>query len=86
MILEHRNFVKKLVFPVEILPANLVFSGLVSGALALIDPLATAQGTTNILLLHTDLMGTVGTISIEPGVAQTAYGLLSDLVDITRTL
>jgi homoserine dehydrogenase len=50
------------------------------------DPLATAHGTTNILLLHTDLMGTVGTISIEPGVAQTAYGLLSDLVDITRTL
>jgi len=50
------------------------------------DPLAAARGTTNVLLLHTDLMGTVGTISIEPGVAQTAYGLLSDLVDITRTL
>jgi len=50
------------------------------------DPLATAQGTTNILLLHPASMGTVGTISIGPGVAQTAYGLLSDLVDITRTL
>ncbi|MBL8236542.1 MAG: ABC transporter permease [Bryobacterales bacterium] len=36
VILEHRNFVKKLVFPVEILPANLVFSGLVSSGLALI--------------------------------------------------
>lgn len=36
VILEHRNFVKKLVFPVEILPANLAFSGLVSGGLALI--------------------------------------------------
>lgn len=36
VILEHRNFVKKLVFPVEILPVNIVFSGLVSGALALI--------------------------------------------------
>ena len=36
VILEHRNFVKKLVFPVEILPANLVFSGLVSSALALV--------------------------------------------------
>lgn len=54
--------------------------------LAVSDPLATTQGTSNVLLLHTDLMGTVGTISIEPGVAQTAYGLLSDLVDITRTL
>lgn len=36
VILEHRNFVKKLVFPVEILPVNLVFSGLVSSLLALI--------------------------------------------------
>ncbi len=36
VILEHRNFVKKLVFPVEILPANLAFSGLVSSGLALI--------------------------------------------------
>lgn len=50
------------------------------------DPLATVQGTSNLLLLHTDLMGTLGTISIEPRVEQTAYGLLSDLVDITRTL
>lgn len=50
------------------------------------DPLATVQGTSNLLLLHTDLMGTLGTVSIEPGVDQTAYGLLSDLVDITRTL
>jgi homoserine dehydrogenase len=54
--------------------------------LAVSDPLATVQGTSNLLLLHTDLMGTLGTISIEPRVAQTAYGVLSDLVDITRTL
>lgn len=54
--------------------------------LAMSDTLATVQGTSNLLLLHTDLMGTVGTISIEPRVEQTAYGVLSDLVDITRTL
>ncbi len=30
IVLEHSNFVKKLVFPLEILPANLVFSGLFS--------------------------------------------------------
>jgi lipopolysaccharide transport system permease protein len=30
VLLEHRNFVKKLVFPVEILPVNLVAAGLVS--------------------------------------------------------
>lgn len=50
------------------------------------DLLASVEGTSNLLLLHTDLMGTVGTVSIKPGVAQTAYGLFSDLVDIARTV
>ncbi len=48
------------------------------------DLLAAVPGTSNLLLFHTDLMGTVGTISIQPGVDQTAYGLFSDLADITR--
>ncbi len=48
--------------------------------------LASVQGTSNLLLLHTDLMGTVGIVSISPGVEQTAYGLFSDLVDIAKTL
>lgn len=48
------------------------------------DLLAAVPGTSNLLLLHTDLMGTVGTVSINPGVEQTAYGLFSDLVDIAR--
>jgi homoserine dehydrogenase len=50
------------------------------------DILATAKGTSNLLLLHTDLMGTVGTVSINPGVEQTAYGLFIDLVDIARSV
>ena len=50
------------------------------------DLLAGVQGTSNLILLHTDLMGTVGTISISPGVEQTAYGLFSDLVDIARSI
>jgi homoserine dehydrogenase len=50
------------------------------------DLLATAKGTSNILLFHTDLMGTVGTVSIEPRVQQTAYGLFADLVDIARSV
>jgi homoserine dehydrogenase len=54
--------------------------------LAVTDLLATARGTSNVLLLHTDLMGTVGTVSIEPGVEQTAYGLFSDLVDIAKSV
>jgi lipopolysaccharide transport system permease protein len=36
IILEYRNFVKKLVFPVETLPVNLVISGLVTEAFALV--------------------------------------------------
>ncbi len=54
--------------------------------LAETDLLATARGTSNMLLLDTDLMGTIGTISINPGVEQTAYGLFSDLVDIATRL
>lgn len=48
--------------------------------------LANISGTSNVLLLHTDLMGTQGIVSIAPGVAQTAYGLFSDLVDIAKHL
>ena len=50
------------------------------------DLLATVHGTSNVLMLHTDLMGTLGSVSITPGVPQTAYGLFSDLVDIARTI
>jgi lipopolysaccharide transport system permease protein len=35
IILEHRNFVKKLVFPVEVLPIDVVLAGLVTGGFAL---------------------------------------------------
>lgn len=50
------------------------------------DILASVQGTSNLLLLHTDLMGTVGTVSISPGIDQTAYGVFSDLVDIATSI
>jgi hypothetical protein len=29
-------------------------------------------------------MGTIGTVSISPGVEQTAYGVFADLVDVVR--
>ena len=48
------------------------------------DILALAQGTSNLILFHTDLMGTFGTVSIDPQVEQTAYGVFSDLVALTR--
>jgi homoserine dehydrogenase len=50
------------------------------------DILAAVHGTSNILLLHTDLMGTVGTVSISPAVEQTAYGVFIDLVDVFRAV
>ncbi len=50
------------------------------------DLLATVKGTSNLVLLHTDLMGTVGTVEINPGVDQTAYGIFADLVDIARSV
>ncbi len=55
-------------------------------ALSADDLLASTAGTSNLLLLHTDLMGTLGIVSIDPGVQQTAYGLFSDLVDIARSV
>lgn len=50
------------------------------------DLLANVHGTSNLLLLETDVMGTVGTLELAPGIEQTAYGLFSDLVDIARTI
>ena len=50
------------------------------------DLLAAMEGTSNLLLIHTDLMGTVGTLVIKAGVQQTAYGLFSDAVDIAGTV
>jgi homoserine dehydrogenase len=46
------------------------------------DLLACTPGTSNLLLFHTDLMGTFGTVSIDPGVEQTAYGVFGDLAGL----
>lgn len=54
--------------------------------LAQTDPLATARGTSNLLLLETDLLGTIGVLSLAPGLQQTAYGLFSDVVAVAREI
>ena len=46
------------------------------------DLLACTPGTSNLILFETDLMGIFGTVSIDPGVEQTAYGVFSDLVNL----
>ena len=48
------------------------------------DLLACTPGTSNLILFHTDLMGTFGTVSLDPTVEQTAYGVFSDLASLTR--
>lgn len=50
------------------------------------DVLANARGTSSLLQLETDLMGTLCVLEMNPGVEQTAYGLFSDLVDIAKTI
>ena len=50
------------------------------------DPLACLKGTSNLLQLETDLMGTLGIVEMNPTVEQTAYGIFSDLVDIAKSI
>lgn len=40
----------------------------------------------SILLLETDLMGTIGLVEHQPDLTQTAYGLLSDLISIIEKI
>ena len=48
----------------------------------LTSPLALSKGTSNALILRTDLMGTLAIFETDPGIEQTAYALLSDLLRI----
>ena len=48
------------------------------------SPLGAARGMTNVLLLRTDLMGELAICEIDPGIEQTAYALLSDLLAIHK--
>jgi homoserine dehydrogenase len=52
----------------------------------LISALGSVRGTSNVLLLETDLMGQIGIVEEEPGVDQTAYALLSDMLQIHSRL
>ena len=44
--------------------------------------LGSLQGTSNALLIQTDLMGELAIVENHPGIAQTAYALLSDMIRI----
>ena len=51
-------------------------------SISLASPLGSARGTTNVLMIETDLMGEIAIFEHEPGISQTAYALLSDLISI----
>lgn len=44
--------------------------------------LGSVRGTSNALVLETDLMGEIAIVETDPGVEQTAYALLSDMISI----
>jgi homoserine dehydrogenase len=48
------------------------------------DILHVGKGTTSVISLETEAMGTITLVEHEPGITQTAYGVLSDLITIER--
>lgn len=50
----------------------------------LVSPMGAARGTSNVLVLNTDLMGDIAIFETDPGVEQTAYALMSDMLTIAK--
>ena len=48
------------------------------------DILHVGQGTTSVISIETEAMGTITLVEHEPEVIQTAYGVLSDLITVLR--
>jgi homoserine dehydrogenase len=48
------------------------------------DILHVGKGTTGVISLETEAMGTITLVEHEPGTTQTAYGVLSDLITVVR--
>lgn len=48
--------------------------------------LATINGTTSVVSITTDLMGTVSIVEHEPEIEQTAYGVFSDLIRVLSNI
>lgn len=49
---------------------------------SLSSPLGAVRGTSSVLVLRTDLMGEITIIESDPGIEQTGYALLSDLISV----
>jgi homoserine dehydrogenase len=55
-------------------------------SVSLSSPAGSVSGTSNVLVLKTDLMGELAIYETDPGVEQTAYALLSDLIRVRERL
>ena len=55
-------------------------------SVALESALGSVRGTSNVLVLETDLMGEIAVFEYDPGVNQTAYALLSDLINVHESI
>ena len=54
--------------------------------LPLASTLGCVRGTSNALIIETDLMGELAIVETDPGIEQTAYALLSDLIAVHEIL
>ena len=52
----------------------------------LASPLGCARGASNVLVIKTDFMGEIAIFETDPGVEQTAYALLSDMIRVHEAL
>ncbi len=52
----------------------------------LTSPFGSVRGTSSLLVIKSDLMGEIGIYEEAPGIEQTAYGLLSDMMRICEEL
>jgi homoserine dehydrogenase len=75
----------RLISRAEMIGSDLKLS-VAPAAVPLASPMGAARGTSNVLVLNTDLMGDIAIFETDPGVKQTAYALLSDLLRICALL
>lgn len=71
----------RLVARAEMLPRELVLR-VAPETVPAASILGATRGTSNVLVLQTDLMGEVALIEKDPGIQQTAYALFSDLIRV----
>lgn len=75
---------------IKLLCSGTTENGKVAGKVAPVEIdktelLATITGTSSVVSITTDLMGTVSVVEHDPEIAQTGYGVLSDLIRVIKT-